>query len=112
MSLEENPPVDNAYDVGKDEDMPQEEVQSSDNDSDEDTEYEEVDMTNNEMYQVLSMFLEDANGNNITESIQQVKTSVDALTSAMVAQTKVLFEIGRLIERKMRRQQTTTEAPQ
>lgn len=101
----------NHYEVTQEDEMPNEEAQSTDMDhssseeEDDETEYEEVDMRKNELYQVLSMFLEDSNGNNLCESINQLRESLEAQTQAIVSQTQVLFEIGKLVDKKMRRQQ-------
>lgn len=101
---------DDAYDMTTEGDMPQEDANSSDSgesssDDDNHAEYEEVDMTDKELYQVLSCFLEDSNGNNISENIMLLKSSIDAQIAAINAQTQVLFELGKLIERRLRRQQ-------
>lgn len=101
---------DNTYDVTKEDDMPNIEAQSTDIENsindDEETDYTEksIDMTKNELYTVLSMFLEDSNGSNLCETVQQLRVSLEAQTAAIAAQTQVLFEIGKLIDRKMRRQ--------
>jgi hypothetical protein len=100
------------YDVAKEDDMPQVDAQSTDNeessdddenDSEEEPEYEEIDMRKNELYQVLSVFLEDRNGNNLCDTIHDLRGAVQAQTEAITAQTRVLFEIGKLLERKLRR---------
>jgi len=103
------------YDVAKEDDMPQVDAQSTDNeessdddenDSEEEPEYEEIDMRKNELYQVLSVFLEDRNGNNLCDTIHDLRGAVQAQTEAITAQTRVLFEIGKLLERKLRRPKT------
>jgi hypothetical protein len=44
--------------------------------SEADSEYEEYDLTNNPLYQVLSAFLEDDDGNNLCDHIQKLTSAV------------------------------------
>ena len=44
--------------------------------SDQESEYEEYDLTNNPLYQVLSAFLEDDDGNNLCDHIQNLTNAV------------------------------------
>ena len=44
--------------------------------SDAESEYEEYDLTNNPLYQVLSAFLEDDDGNNLCDHIQKLTSAV------------------------------------
>ena len=48
----------------------------SDAKSDDGSEYEEYDLTNNPLYQVLSAFLEDDEGNNLCDHIQKLTSAV------------------------------------
>lgn len=88
------------FDVTKEVDMPHPETHGSEDEQTEE-EYEEVDMTNNELYQVLSVFFEDKNGVNLCEILNGLKTSIDAQNTAIQSQTQVLFEIGKLMEKKL-----------
>lgn len=44
--------------------------------SEADSEYEEYDLTNNPLYQVLSAFLEDDDGNNLCDHIQKLTSAI------------------------------------
>ena len=52
-------------------------------DSDAESEYEEYDLTENPLYQVLSAFLEDDDGNNLCDHIQQLTDAVKENTKRL-----------------------------
>ena len=51
--------------------------------SDAESEYEEYDLTNNPLYQVLSAFLEDDDGNNLCDHIQKLTSAVKENSSKL-----------------------------
>ena len=51
--------------------------------SEADSEYEEYDLTNNPLYQVLSAFLEDDDGNNLCDHIQKLTSAVKENSSKL-----------------------------
>lgn len=72
--LEENQVLEEIHDTVVDDVVDED---NSGTDSDGDSEYEEVDLTQNELYQVLSTFLESSDGYNISDILLALKNSID-----------------------------------
>ena len=58
-------------------------VSQSGGESEAESEYEEYDLTNNPLYQVLSAFLEDDDGNNLCDHIQKLTSAVKENTTKL-----------------------------
>ena len=65
-----------AEDQGGESDSESEVASQSGGESEAESEYEEYDLTNNPLYQVLSAFLEDDDGNNLCDHIQKLTSAV------------------------------------